>query len=122
MEVLALLVEDHGADDVGREQVRGELDSGERRVHHLREGAHREGLGQPGHALQQDVAPGKQPDQQPLHHLVLTHDHLAHFGSDPRSQCFRSLLLRHAAPRHSSLGSMPTALYSARSSTGVSGR
>ena len=110
VKVLALLVEHHGADDIGRQQVGRELDPGERRVHHLREGAHRQGLGQAGHALQQDVPAGQQPDEQPLHHLVLPHDHLADFGRDPRAERFRRLLLRHSTPRHSSFGSMPTAL------------
>ncbi len=74
VEVLGLLVEDHGADQVGREQVGGELDPGERGVDDLGQRAHGERLGQPGHPLQQDVPAGEEPDEQPLDHGVLPDD------------------------------------------------
>ncbi len=77
-----LLVEDHRADHVGREQVGRELDPGERCVDDLRQGPHRQRLGQAGHALEQDVAAGEQPDQQPLDHGVLSHDPAGHFLED----------------------------------------
>ncbi len=83
---LALLVEDHGADHVGRQQIRGELDAGERRVDDFGQGAHRQSLGQPGHSLQQNVPAGEQPDQQPLHHRVLSHDAAGHFLEYPRDR------------------------------------
>ena len=74
VKVLGLLVEDHGADQVGRKEVRSELDARERRVDDLRERPDRQGLGEPGNALEQDVAAGEQPDEQPLHHGVLADD------------------------------------------------
>ena len=77
-----LLVEDHRADDVGRQQVGRELDAGERGVDDLRQRAHRERLGQPGHALEQDVAAGQQADEQALDHGVLADDPAGHFLED----------------------------------------
>ena len=46
----------------------------------LRQRLDRERLGQPGHAFEQHVAIGQQPDQQALDQVGLAHDHLAHFG------------------------------------------
>ena len=74
VELLRLLIEDHRADEVGRQEVGRELDAGEAGVDDLGERADRQGLGQPGHALEQDVAAGEQPDEEPLHHRVLSHD------------------------------------------------
>ena len=74
VELLGLLVEDHGADEVGREQVGRELDPGERRANDLGQRAHGERLGQSRHALQQDVAAGEQADEEPLDHGILPHD------------------------------------------------
>ncbi len=73
-EFLGLLVEDHGADHIGRQQIGRELDPGERGVDDLGQGPHRERLGQPGHPFEQDVAAGEQPDQQPLDHRLLADD------------------------------------------------
>ena len=56
-----LLVEDHGADHVGGQQVGRELDAGERGVDDLGERAHGERLGQPGHALEQMWPPVSRP-------------------------------------------------------------
>ena len=45
-----------------------------------------ERLGQPGHALEQHVAVGQQPDQQPLEHGVLAHDDPAELGHELADQ------------------------------------
>ncbi len=74
MKLLGLLVEDHRPDDIGRQKIRRELDSGEGGVENLGQGPDREGLGQAGHALEQDVPPGQEPDQETLDHATLAHD------------------------------------------------
>ena len=51
--LLAGLV-DTGTDDVGGHQVRGELDAREVAADHGGEAAHRQGLGHPGHALEEE--------------------------------------------------------------------
>jgi hypothetical protein len=38
---------------------------------------HRQGLGQAGHALEQDVPAGEKPDQEALHHHLLPDDPFA---------------------------------------------
>ena len=82
LELLGLLIEDHGADDVGRQQVRRELDARERRVNDFGERLHRQRLRQSGHALEQDVPPGKESHQQALDHDILSYDALGDFSSD----------------------------------------
>ena len=75
VELLAALPVDPGAEDVGGNQVRGELDAGERAADHPGEGLHSERLGHPGHALEQQVPPGQQADEHPLDQPVLPDDH-----------------------------------------------
>ena len=81
-ELVGPLVEDLRADDVGRKQVDGELDAGEMEVDRLGEDRDQQGLGQPGHALKQQVAAGEQGDQQPLDDHVLADDHGPHALAD----------------------------------------
>ncbi len=59
IELFATLPVDPGADQVGRNEVGGELHAGERTADDLGEGLHREGLGHTGHAFEQHVAPGE---------------------------------------------------------------
>jgi len=54
------LVEDHRAGDVGRHEVRRELDALERHVEDLADGADHEGLGQAGDADEEAVAAGEE--------------------------------------------------------------
>src|SRR5437764_6695221 len=63
-----------GADQIGRDEVGGELDPARRATDHLGEGLDGDGLGEPGHAFEQDVAAGQQGDQQALEEPVLAHD------------------------------------------------
>ena len=44
------------------------------------QGLDHQGLGQAGHALEQHVAAGQQPQQQAVQHVVLPHQHLADLG------------------------------------------
>jgi hypothetical protein len=68
------LVVDEGAEEVGREEVRGELDPLEPRVHGACQGGDGERFGQPRHPLQEDVPSGDEPEEQPLHHALLPDD------------------------------------------------
>ena len=61
-----LRIIDLRADQIGREQIGGELQAGELDVDGRGEGLDRERLGQAGHALQQNVSVGQQADDQPF--------------------------------------------------------
>ena len=67
--------EDARADEVGRDEVRRELDALEAPVEHLRGRLDRERLRQAGHALDQQVAAREQADEDALEHRVLARDH-----------------------------------------------
>jgi hypothetical protein len=71
------LVVDDGPDQVGRQEVGGELDAGELRVDRVAQRADRERLGEAGDALEQDVPARQQPDQDALDHVLLADDDLA---------------------------------------------
>ena len=75
-------VVDPRADDVGREQVGGELQPGERAVQRLCQRLYRQGLGQPRHTLEQHVAVGNQGQQQSVDQFLLAGDDPPHFGLD----------------------------------------
>ena len=66
---------DARADEIGGDEVRRELDPVVGAAKHGRERLHGQRLGQAGDALEQHVPAGKQADQQPLEHRVLTDDH-----------------------------------------------
>ena len=44
------------------------------------QGLDHQGLGQAGHALEQDVAAGQEPEHEPVQHVVLADEDLAHLG------------------------------------------
>ena len=81
-ELLVPLAVDQGADKVGGKEVRCELDAAEANVHGLGKCFDGHGLGQPRNTFQQDMPIGEQGHQQFLHHVLLAHDHLAHFLVD----------------------------------------
>jgi len=58
------------ADEIGRNEVGGELDPAGRPTDHLGEGFDGNGLGETGYAFQEDVAAGEQRDQQALQQSV----------------------------------------------------
>ena len=72
-----LLVEDRGAGDVGRHQVRRELDALEADVQDLADRADHERLGQARHADQQAMAAGEDGRQDLLDDLRLADDDAA---------------------------------------------
>ena len=78
-EGLLLLVVDHGADDVGRQQVGRELDAAEVHVHCPAQGLDGEGFGQSRDALEEDVAIGEEAGQEGVDHALLSDDDLADF-------------------------------------------
>ena len=86
-ELAGPLVVDHRADEIGGQQVRGELDPMEPRGDGRGEGSDRERLGETGDALQKHVAVGEEADQQAFQHRPLAHDHPAELfhqlGGDP---------------------------------------
>ena len=75
---LRILDQNVRAGDVGRHQVRGELDAAELQVERLGERSHQHGLAQPGHTLEQGMATGDEADQHVAHNVRLPH----HDGGD----------------------------------------
>ena len=62
------------ADQVGGHEVRRELDAFERPVEDVGQRLDRQGLGESGHALEQQMAAGEERDEDPLEHGVLADD------------------------------------------------
>ena len=82
-EFAGLLVVDARADQVGRDEVGRELDALELAADRLGQGLDRHGLGQAGHALDEDVAAREQRDDQPLQQVVLADDDLLDLVEQP---------------------------------------
>ena len=59
---------------IGRQQVRGELDAGEIGIQARSQGADSHGLGQAGSTFHQQMAVGQQGNQQAFHQARLAHD------------------------------------------------
>jgi hypothetical protein len=78
VETLAGRPVDPGTNEVGRHEVGGELDAGERAVHRRGECLGSERLREPRHALEEAVAAGEQAHHQPLDHAVLADDDALH--------------------------------------------
>jgi len=81
-ELAVLGLEDHGADDVARQQVGGELDALELDPEGSAEGLDEEGLSQAGHALEEDMAVGEEGNEQALDGGILADDGLADFFAE----------------------------------------
>ncbi len=86
-----ILVQDLGAGDVRRHEVRGELDALEVQVQDVGERLDEERLRQPRHAGDQAVAAGEQRDEHLLDDLVLPDDDLAELGENARAAFGNSL-------------------------------
>src|SRR6185436_17305565 len=82
-EVAAPLVVDQRADQVGREQVGGELYALRLDGEGPCEGLDGEGLGKARDALDEDMAAGEQADQEAVEQIVLPDDDFAELGLDP---------------------------------------
>ena len=81
-EILVLLRVDQRADQVGGQQVGGELYARETGVDGLGERGDGQRLGQSRDAFQKDVSVGQQADQQGVHQVALAHDDLSHFVAE----------------------------------------
>ena len=64
----------HGADQIGRQQIGGELHPMEVALHAIRQGLDGGGLGQTGHAFDKKVSAGQQADQHGIDQRLLA-DH-----------------------------------------------
>ena len=70
--------EDARADEIGGQQIGGELQAVERAADDRGERLDRQCLGQTGHTFEQYMAAGDEADEQTLDGPVLAHDHLLH--------------------------------------------
>ena len=68
------LIVDLRADNVGRQQIRRELNSMKRRIDRLGERAHGERLRESRHTLEQHMPTREKTDEQPIHHVILADD------------------------------------------------
>ena len=82
LELALARIVDQRADEVGRQQVRGELDALEVDRQRPREGLRGEGLGEAGDAFDEHVAAGQQAHQQTLDEVVLADDDPPDLGLD----------------------------------------
>ncbi len=73
-EVARLLIVDQRADEVGRQEVRCELDPAGFAADRGREGTGRQSLGQPRKTLKEKMAVGQDPDHEPLEQHLLSND------------------------------------------------
>ena len=80
--VVRIVLDDVGARDVARHQVRRELDARELEIEHLRDGVDQQRLGEARHADDQAVAAGEQRQQHELDHVLLADDQLVQLGDD----------------------------------------
>ena len=76
------LVQHFGAGDIGRHQIRRELNPFERQIQNLRQRLNQKRLRQPGDAGDETMAAGEQRHQHLVDDRVLPHDHLADLGED----------------------------------------
>ena len=105
VETLRGLAVDARADEVGRHEVGGELDAGERALDRGRERLGGERLREAGHALQEAMPPREQAHHESFDHAVLPDDDALDFEQGALEAC-RSLgdgggiggLERHGAP------------------------
>ena len=78
-ETAVIAVEDRGADDVGRQQVAGELDAPERQAEDRRQAAREQRLADAGNVLDQQVPVGEQAGDGEADLVLLAKDDLADF-------------------------------------------
>lgn len=81
------------ADQVGREQVRGELETGEFNVDGGGQGLDREGLGQTRHTFQQNVPIAEKADDEAFDQVILANNHFADLAEERAHKSSRLLHL-----------------------------
>ena len=82
LEAFVFLGVDERTHDVGRKQVRGELDTAEFGIYRFGQGVDGQGFGQARYAFQQDVAAAQQANQEVIHQVFLSYNHFAHFQGE----------------------------------------
>ena len=90
----ALSVQDLRSGDIGRQQIRCELDAGKLGFQCLGHAFHRARFGQAGQAFHENVAVGQEANDQPFYHLLLADDGFPHSGLQIRN----SLQSGHCSP------------------------
>ena len=86
LEVAVALVPDRRARDVGRHEIRRELNAREPHAQYPREGARRERLRETGVVLEQDVPVGEEAEQHELERLALADDRLLDLVEHPTGE------------------------------------
>ena len=89
-----VLFNDVGAGDVGRHQIRRELDAFENQAQRLRDGSHHQRLSRAGQARDQAMAADKQRDQNLFQHLFLSDNHLSNLFEDLVARLLKALNTR----------------------------
>ena len=102
-ELLGLLVVNQRAHNVGREEVRRELNAAKVACNGVAQAFDGQGFGQSWDTFQQDVSVGQKANQQTVDHACLSHDGSAHFRPDGvdkltflRDACIQRLDVRGA--------------------------
>ena len=78
LELLILLGVDQCSQDIGRQEVRGELDSAEPGIHRLRQCIDSQSLGQSRHTFEKNVSISQETNEKVLHKLLLADNDLSH--------------------------------------------
>ena len=81
-EVAGLLVVDACSHQIRRDEIRSELNSSERPANGSGKSLDRKGLGEPRHALDEEVSLREHRDQHPLQETILADDDFLHFVED----------------------------------------
>lgn len=81
-------VEDAGARDVRRHEVRGELDAGELAPQYAGQGAHQEGLAHARHPFHQHMVTGEDGDQGVINDVLLANDDFGDLARASESAAF----------------------------------
>ncbi len=82
-----VLIVNHGTHNVGRQQIRRELDALKFRLDDRGKRFHGHGFGQAGNAFQQNMTVRQQADEQTLNHVFLADDDFAHLLGDFLDKC-----------------------------------
>src|SRR5262245_61323081 len=85
------------ADDVGRHQIRCELNALEGNTEDVTQGFYQQGLAQTRYPLQQDVSAGKKGNQHLPNDIIVTDDNFSYLGLQPSKDLLKFLRL-HQAP------------------------
>jgi hypothetical protein len=99
-ELTGLLVVDPRADEVGRHEIRGELDPLELATDRLGQCLDRHRLGEPRHALDEEMAAGEEGDRHPLEEMILADDDLLHLVEQALHRSVRAAVRDGIHRRH----------------------